>query len=71
MSSLTGKDLRLLAVCALVSVAAGVLDARPLGTVVPFVVAALALAALATLVGRCVDALGDRRGAGQRGYVQR
>jgi Ca2+:H+ antiporter len=32
--------------------------------VVPFVVSAVVLALLATLVGRAVDALGDRRGAG-------
>ncbi len=36
----------------------------------PFVVTALALALLASLVGRAVDALGDRLGAGATGVVQ-
>ena len=52
MRTLTGKDLRLLLVCLLLAVASGALDAHPVGTVLPFAVAALALAALATLVGR-------------------
>jgi Ca2+:H+ antiporter len=38
--------------------------------VVPFVVAAVALALLATLVGHAVDALGDRLGAGATGVLQ-
>jgi Ca2+:H+ antiporter len=38
--------------------------------VVPFFVAAIALALLASLVGRAVDALGDRLGAGATGVVQ-
>ena len=70
MRSLTGKDIRLLLVCLLLAVASGALNAHPVGTVLPFAVAALALAALATLVGRCVDALGDRLGAGATGVVQ-
>ena len=70
MRALTSKDVRLLLVCLVLAVASGVLDAVPLGTVVPFAVSALALAALATLVGRCVDALGDRLGAGATGVVQ-
>ena len=40
------------------------------GRVLPFVVTALALALLASLVGRSVDALGDRLGAGATGVVQ-
>jgi len=40
------------------------------GRVVPFVVTAVALAMLASLVGRAVDALGDRLGAGATGVVQ-
>lgn len=36
----------------------------------PFVVTAVALALLASLVGRAVDALGDRLGAGATGVVQ-
>lgn len=70
MHTLTAKDVRLLVVCLLFGLASGLLNAHPLGTVAPFVVAAAALAALATLVGRCVDALGDRLGAGATGVVQ-
>jgi len=40
------------------------------GSVAPFVVSALALAALAALVGRSVDRLGDRLGSGKTGFVQ-
>ena len=70
MSSLSFADKRLLAICAVLAAAAGLLDLHPVGDVVPFVVSALALAALATLVGRAVDALGDRLGAGATGVVQ-
>ncbi len=42
----------------------------PLGSIVPFLIAAIALALLASLVGRAVDALGDRLGAGATGVVQ-
>jgi Ca2+:H+ antiporter len=64
------RDVSLLGVCLVLSVATGLLDAHPVGRVLPFGIAALALAALATLVGRCVDALGDRLGAGATGVVQ-
>jgi Ca2+:H+ antiporter len=67
---LPGRDVGLLGVCIVLAIAAGLLDAHPVGRVLPFVIAALALAALATLVGRCVDALGDRLGAGATGVVQ-
>ncbi|AKU18702.1 sodium:proton exchanger [Luteipulveratus mongoliensis] len=40
------------------------------GDVVPFVIAAIALGLLATLVGRSVEALGDQLGAGATGVVQ-
>ncbi len=70
MTALTRRDVRLVVICLVLAVAAGGLDLRPVGTVLPFAVAALALAALATLVGRCVDALGDRLGAGATGVVQ-
>jgi Ca2+:H+ antiporter len=68
--SLSNADKRLLGICVLLAAAAGLLDLHPVGTVVPFVVSALALAALATLVGASVDALGDRLGAGATGVVQ-
>ena len=70
MSSLSFADKRLLLVCAVLAAAAGALDLHPIGSVLPFVVSALALAALATLVGTAVDALGDRLGAGATGVVQ-
>lgn len=70
MSSLSRGDLRLLGVCAVLTVAAGLLHLHPVGSVLPFAVAALALAALATLVGAAVDALGDRLGAGATGVLQ-
>ncbi|MCA1711106.1 MAG: calcium/proton exchanger [Actinobacteria bacterium] len=63
-------DKRLLVICVVLAAAAGALDAKPVGTVLPFVVSALALAALASLVGTAVDALGDRLGAGATGVVQ-
>jgi Ca2+:H+ antiporter len=40
------------------------------GTVVPFVLAGIALALLASLVGRSVEAMGERLGAGATGVVQ-
>jgi Ca2+:H+ antiporter len=68
---LTRSDLRLIAAAVVASAAAGTAYyARLGGTVAPFVVAALALALLATLVGRSVEALGDRLGAGATGVVQ-
>jgi Ca2+:H+ antiporter len=54
-----------------VAVAAGTAHYAKLGgDVAPFVVAALALALLASLVGRSVEALGDRLGSGATGVVQ-
>ena len=70
MSSLSFADKRLLVICAVLAAAAGALDAHPIGKVLPFAVSALALAALASLVGTAVDALGDRLGAGATGVVQ-
>jgi Ca2+:H+ antiporter len=63
-------DKRLLAISLVLAAAAGALDAHPLGKIAPFVVSALALAALASLVGVAVDALGDRLGAGATGVIQ-
>jgi len=48
----------------------GVLRYVPIGTVLPFAVGAVALALLASVVGRAVDALGDRLGAGATGVLQ-
>jgi Ca2+:H+ antiporter len=67
---LTKHDYRLVGGCAVLSAAAGVLFYAHAGEVATFVVAAAALAALATLVGHSVDALGDQLGAGALGVVQ-
>jgi Ca2+:H+ antiporter len=66
----TKGDVLLIAGCAVALVAAGVTRYVGAGEVVPFVVAAVALAVLASLVGRSVEALGDRLGAGATGVVQ-
>ena len=70
MGALKATDVRLLVLCVVLAAATGVLDAHPIGKVLPFAVAGLALAALASLVGTCVDALGDRLGAGATGVIQ-
>ena len=70
MSALRRSDRILITASVVLAAATAALNARPLGTVVPFVVAALALGALAQLVGRSVEALGDRLGAGATGVVQ-
>ncbi len=57
-------------VCVVLTVLAGAVQAVSLPSDVPFLVAAAALAMLASLVGRSVDALGDRLGAGATGLVQ-
>ena len=69
-TGLSRSDIQLIGGCAVATVLAGVARAVSLPSVVPFLVAALGLALLASLVGRCVDALGDRLGAGATGVVQ-
>lgn len=69
-TSLTGKDVRLIGSCLVAGVVAGILHYAGAGDIAPFVVAAIALAVLASLVGRSVEALGDRLGAGATGVVQ-
>jgi Ca2+:H+ antiporter len=67
----TRSDWRLIVITVLAATAAGVAHYAGLGgDVAPFVVAAIALALLASLVGRSVEALGDRLGAGATGVVQ-
>ena len=63
-------DRRLIGGCVVLAAAAGALHYAGVGEVATFVVAALALAGLASLVGRSVDALGDQLGAGALGVVQ-
>jgi Ca2+:H+ antiporter len=65
------SDLRLIAAAVLVTVVSGFINyAEVGGKIIPFVVCALALAVLASLVGRSVEALGDKLGAGATGVVQ-
>ncbi|MGH9088032.1 MAG: calcium/proton exchanger [Acidimicrobiales bacterium] len=70
MAGLGRRDVRLVAVTGLLTGGAAVTRYVPSGRVVPFVVAAIALAALAALVGRAVDGLGDRLGSGATGVLQ-
>jgi len=70
LSGLTARDVRLVSVCLVVGIVAGVLRYAGGGSVAPFAVSAVALALLASLVGRSVEALGDRLGAGATGVVQ-
>ncbi|HEY6796856.1 MAG TPA: calcium/proton exchanger [Kineosporiaceae bacterium] len=69
-AALGPRDLTLFVLCALATAASAVTAAVDVGAVVPFVVSAVALALLATLVGHAVDALGDRLGAGATGVLQ-
>jgi len=65
------SDLRLIAIAGAVTVAAAVTYYGGLGgSVAPFIISGIALALLASLVGRSVEALGDRLGAGATGVVQ-
>jgi Ca2+:H+ antiporter len=67
----TRSDWRLIIITVVAAVAAGTAHYAKLGgDVAPFVVSALALALLASLVGRSVEALGDRLGSGTTGVVQ-
>ena len=63
-------DIRLFAFSGAAVVLAGVFRFVKAGNIVPFVVAAAALALLALLVGRSVEALGDRLGPGPTGVLQ-
>jgi Ca2+:H+ antiporter len=65
------SDWRLVVITVVAAAAAGVTHFGKIGgTVAPFVVAAIALALLASLVGRSVENLADRLGAGATGVVQ-
>ena len=67
---LTRRDRTMLTITVVATVAAGVLHFADMNVVVAFVVAALALATLASLVGRSVEALGDRLGPNATGILQ-
>ena len=68
LAAVTRRD-RLLGLGTVVAAVAAAL-VRPLGGVVAFVVAGIALALLAACVGRAVDALGDRVGSAATGILQ-
>lgn len=63
-------DLRVLGLTAALCIATAVLHFATSADVATFVVGALALAALATVVGRSVDQVADRLGAGATGVLQ-
>jgi len=69
-AGLTRGDFRLVVAATALTAASGVTRFAGAGAVAPFVVSGLALAALAALVGRSVDRLGDRLGSGATGFVQ-
>ncbi len=64
------SDARLFVGGVVVTAGSGVTAFVAAGPVVPFVISALALAVLASIVGRSVDRLGDRFGPGATGVVQ-
>lgn len=66
----SGADFRLIGICVLAAAATFVARQLDLGDIIPFAISAVALALLAMLVGRSVEALGDRLGAGLTGVVQ-
>jgi Ca2+:H+ antiporter len=66
----TGADFRLIGICVVAAAATFAARQLDLGDIAPFVISAVALALLATLVGRSVEALGDRLGPGLTGVVQ-
>ena len=63
-------DRRLLVASVLLTVLAGVTRYVDLGQVFAFIVSGLCIGVLAALVGRSVDQLGDRLGAGATGVLQ-
>jgi Ca2+:H+ antiporter len=68
--TLARADRRLFLLCFLAVAGAGIFRFVDAGPVVPFAIAAVALALLALLVGRSVEGLGDRLGPGATGVVQ-
>ena len=70
VGQLSRADVRLLGVATLLSAVAGVTHYVGAGNIAPFVISGIALALLASLVGRSVDRLGDRLGSGATGVVQ-
>lgn len=67
---LSHRDRIMIALTVAAAVAAGVLHFAHSNAVIAFVVSAVALATLASLVGRSVEALGDRLGPSATGVLQ-
>lgn len=67
---LSRRDRIMFTITVIAAAAAGVLHFAHSNAVVAFVIAALALATLASLVGRSVEALGDRLGPNATGILQ-
>ncbi|WP_313674584.1 calcium/proton exchanger [Mycolicibacterium sp.] len=67
---LSGKDRIMITLTVIAAVLAGALHHAHANEVLAFVVAAIALATLASLVGRSVEALGDRLGPSATGILQ-
>ncbi|MGE2816096.1 calcium/proton exchanger [Mycobacterium heidelbergense] len=67
---LTRRDRIMLTITLIAAMATGVLHFAHVNAVLAFIVAALALATLASLVGRSVEALGDRLGPNATGILQ-
>ena len=65
----SSSDRKLLAIGVAATIAAGVFH-NSNGPIIAFIVAGVALAALASLVGRCVEAIGDKLGPGATGVLQ-
>ena len=70
IGALSTRDRRLIAITLAATIAAGILHSAGGNQILSFVVAAIALAMMASLVGRSVEALGDRLGAGPTGLLQ-
>jgi Ca2+:H+ antiporter len=66
----TRSDLVILIGCAVFVVLAGITNIAGAGAVIAFATAAVAVALLASLVGRSVEQLGDRLGSGGTGVLQ-
>ena len=67
---LSGRDRIMFTITAIAAVVAGMLHFAHSNAVLAFTVSALALATLASLVGRSVEALGDRLGPNATGILQ-
>jgi Ca2+:H+ antiporter len=70
ISVLTRNDRIIIALSTVLTVVAGVLHYAKSNEVATFIIAGLALAALAALVGRSVEQVADRLGSGATGVVQ-